>query len=80
VTAFLARAKFSVPSDAVFAAIDVRVIRIPVQAPRANAIAERFLEVVLREYVAHYISRRPHRALHYHPPAGPGPRRCSVLV
>jgi len=67
----------------------VRIIRSPVRAPRANAIAERWvasarrecldrmlitgerhLRLVLAEYVDHYNTHRPYRALQQNPPAG----------
>ena len=82
-------AKFTAASGAVFTAAGVRIIQTPVRAPRANAIAERWiasarrecldrmlitgerhLRLVLDEYVDHYNTHRPHRALHQNPPAG----------
>ena len=35
--------KFTAAFDAVFAGADIRIIRSPVRAPRANAIAERWI-------------------------------------
>jgi transposase InsO family protein len=93
--------KFTAVFDAVFASEAIRILRTPVRAPRANAIAERWigtvrrelldrmlilnrrqLEVVLVEYVAHFNTRRPHRALDQAaplralpPPAVPSPLR-----
>jgi putative transposase len=42
-------AKFTAAVDAVFTAINIRIIRTPVRAPRANAIAERFVGTIRRE-------------------------------
>jgi transposase InsO family protein len=41
--------KFTTAFDAVFTAIGVRIIRTPVRAPRANAIAERWIASGRRE-------------------------------
>jgi putative transposase len=77
------------------AKVGVHTILTPVQAPKANAIAERVVGTlrrecldhmiiinegharrVLREYVAHYNTARPHRALRLETPTGP-PARAS---
>jgi transposase InsO family protein len=91
--------KFTAAFDAVFAGADIRIIRTPVRAPRANAIAERFigtlrrecldhllitgprhLEVVLREYVQHFNTHRPHRSLDQQPPAGGTPSASGAAI
>ena len=91
--------KFTAAFDAVFAGADIRIIRTPVRAPRANAIAERFigtlrhecldqllitgprhLAAILREFVEHYNTHRPHRSLDQHPPAGHTPPPSGATV
>jgi putative transposase len=41
--------KFTAAFDAVFAGADIRIVRTPVRAPRANAIAERWIGTLRRE-------------------------------
>jgi len=91
--------KFTAAFDAVFVGADIRIIRTPIQAPRANAIAERFigtlrrecldhlliagprhLDIVLREYVQHFNTHRPHRSLDQRPPAGNTPPCSGATV
>jgi putative transposase len=91
--------RFTPGFDAVFSGADIRIIRTPVRAPRANAIVERFigtlrrecldhllitgprhLAVVLREFVEHYNTHRPHRSLDQQPPAGATPPPSTPTV
>ncbi len=89
-TRFLIRdrdSKYSGAFDEVFRTNGIQIVRTPVRAPQANAIAERFvrtvrtecldwllilnrrhLEHVLRVFVEHYNTQRPHRALELQPP------------
>jgi putative transposase len=41
--------KFTTAFDDLFAGADIRIIRTPIRAPRANAIAERFIGTLRRE-------------------------------
>jgi putative transposase len=91
--------KFTASLDAVWAGADIAIIRTPVRAPRANAVAERFigtlrrecldhllitgprhLAVVLREFVEHYNTHRPHRSLQQQPPTGRTPPPSTATV
>jgi transposase InsO family protein len=47
--------KFTTPFDAVLTGADIRIIRTPVRAPRANAIAERFIGTLRRECLDHIL-------------------------
>jgi putative transposase len=71
--------KFTAPSNEVFHSEGITVIHTPVQAPQANAYAERFVRtvrtecldwllIILRVYTQHYNRERPHRGLALHRP------------
>jgi putative transposase len=47
--------KFTAAFDAVFVGADIRIIRTPIRAPRANAIAERFIGTLRRECLDHLL-------------------------
>ena len=51
--------KFTAAFDAVFTGADIRIIRTPVRAPRANAIAERFVGTLRRECLDHLLITGP---------------------
>ena len=51
--------KFTAAFDAAFTGADIRVIRTPVRAPRANAIAERFIGTLRRECLDHMLITGP---------------------
>jgi transposase InsO family protein len=91
-------AKFTRSFDAVFACEGIEIVKTPVRAPKANAIAERFvgtvwrecldwllilnrrhLEHVLRVFVDHYNTHRPHRSLQLVPPAEVGYEHSIAL-
>ena len=72
--------KFTAAFDAVFAGADIRIIRTPVRAPRANAIAERFIGTLRRECLDHLLITGPrhldvvlreYRPALQHPPPAP---------
>ena len=51
--------KFTAAFDAVFTAADICIIRTPIRAPRANAIAERFIGTLRRECLDHILITGP---------------------
>jgi len=51
--------KFTTAFDAVFVGADMRIIRTPIRAPRANAIAERFIGTLRRECLDHLLITGP---------------------
>jgi putative transposase len=51
--------KFTAAFDAVFTGADIRIIRTPARAPRANAIAERFIGTLRRECLNHLLITGP---------------------
>jgi transposase InsO family protein len=51
--------KFTTTFDAIFAGADIRIIRTPVRAPRANAIAEHFIRTLRRECLDHILITGP---------------------
>ena len=48
-------AKFTTAFDAVFTSTGIRIVKTPIQAPRANAYAERFVGTVRRECLDHLL-------------------------
>jgi len=51
--------KITATFDTVFAGAGIRIIRSPVRAPRANAIAERFIGTLRRECLDHLLITGP---------------------
>jgi len=51
--------KFTAALDAVFTGADIGIIRTPVRAPRANAIAERWIGTLRRECLDHLLITGP---------------------
>jgi putative transposase len=50
---------FTPAFDAVFTGTDIRIIRTPIRAPRANAVAERFIGTLRRECLDHLLITGP---------------------
>ena len=50
---------FTAAFDAVFTGADIRIVRTPARAPRANAIAERWIGTLRRECLDHMLITGP---------------------
>jgi transposase InsO family protein len=57
-------AEFIPAVDAAFAGADIRILRTPVRAPQANAIAERFIGTLRRECLDHVLIIGPRHLTH----------------
>jgi transposase InsO family protein len=55
--------KFTAAFDTVFTATNIKILETPVRAPRANAIAERFVGTVRRELLDRLLVNRRHAAV-----------------
>ena len=80
--------KFTASFDAVLGAEGIRIIKAPIRAPRANAIAERFVGTIRRECLDRFlILGRRHLEVvlaeyldHYNAPPSPIPRSPMRLA
>ena len=74
--------KFTTAFDAVFTGADIRIINTPVRAPRANAIAERFIGTLRRECLDHLLiigTRHLATTARFRPPLTNTPLRVRRL-
>jgi putative transposase len=69
--------KYTRDFDAVFASEGIQIVKTPVRAPKANAIAERFVGTVRRECLDWLLILNRAQAVDEPLPATPS-RRCSV--
>ena len=67
--------EFTAAFDAVFAGADIRIIRTPIRAPRANAIAQRWIATLRRECLGHILIADPRHLelVSTRPPPPPAP-------
>jgi transposase InsO family protein len=68
--------KFTDTFDIVFASEGIRILRTPVRAPRANAIAERWIGTVRRELLDRILILN--RRTTTHPPTPPAPSSVNA--